>query len=107
MVPRWRNTEIMEPHVRGILTCSEDAHAHGRRSVPVSKPKVMRLDPTHSVAYIEVGNAASTLLFVHGSLCDHRYWKPQTDALAQHHRVVALSLSHYYPRLPSTEGTPF
>jgi pimeloyl-ACP methyl ester carboxylesterase len=74
---------------------------------PATKPKVMRLDPTHSVAYIEVGKAASTLLFIHGSLCDYRYWKPQTDALAQHHRVIAPSLSHYYPRLPSTEGTPF
>jgi pimeloyl-ACP methyl ester carboxylesterase len=72
-----------------------------------SKPKVMRLDLTHSVAYIEVGNAASTLLFIHGSLCDYRYWKPQTHARAQHHRVVAPSLSHYYPRLPSAEGTPF
>jgi pimeloyl-ACP methyl ester carboxylesterase len=67
----------------------------------------MRLDPSHSIAYIEVGQAASTLLFVHGSLCDYRYWKPQTDALAQHHRVIAPSLSHYYPRLPSAEGTPF
>jgi pimeloyl-ACP methyl ester carboxylesterase len=74
---------------------------------PASKPKVMRLDPTHSVAYIEVGKASSTLLFIHGSLCDYRYWKPQTDALAQHHRVIAPSLSHYYPRLPSAEGTPF
>jgi pimeloyl-ACP methyl ester carboxylesterase len=74
---------------------------------PASKPKVMRLDPTHSVAYVEVGKAASTLLFVHGSLCDYRYWQPQTDTLAQQHRVVALSLSHYYPRLPSADGTPF
>jgi pimeloyl-ACP methyl ester carboxylesterase len=74
---------------------------------PASKPKVIRLDPTHSVAYIEVGNGAFTLLFIHGSLCDYRYWKPQTDALAQHHHVIAPSLSHYYPRLPSAEGTPF
>jgi pimeloyl-ACP methyl ester carboxylesterase len=74
---------------------------------PASKPKVMRLDPTHSIAYIEVGKAASTLLYIHGSLCDYRYWKPQTDALAQNHRVIAPSLSHYYPRLPSAGGTPF
>jgi pimeloyl-ACP methyl ester carboxylesterase len=67
----------------------------------------MRLDAGHSVAYIEVGKAASTLLFIHGSLCDYRYWKPQTDALAQHHHVIAPSLSHYYPRLPSAKGTPF
>jgi len=74
---------------------------------PASKPKVMRLDPTRSVAHIEVGEGASTLLFIHGSLCDYRYWKPQTDALAQQHHVIAPSLSHYYPRLPSSEGTPF
>ncbi len=74
---------------------------------PASKPKVMRLDPTHSVAYIEAGHAGSTLLFIHGSLCDYRYWKPQTDSLARRHRVIAPSLSHYYPRLPSTAGMPF
>jgi pimeloyl-ACP methyl ester carboxylesterase len=74
---------------------------------PASKPKVMRLDPTHGIAYIDVGQAASTLLFIHGSLCDYRYWKPQADALAQYHRVIAPSLSHYYPRLPSAECTAF
>ena len=67
----------------------------------------MRLDPTHGVAYIEVGKGTSTLLFIHGSLCDYRYWRPQTDALALHHHVIAPSLSHYYPRLPSAKGTPF
>lgn len=67
----------------------------------------MRLDPAHGVAYIEVGKGTSTLLFIHGSLCDYRYWRPQTDALALHHHVIAPSLSHYYPRLPSAKGTPF
>ena len=67
----------------------------------------MRLDPTHGVAYIEVGKGTSTLLFIHGSLCDYRYWRPQTDALALHHHVIAPSLSHYYPHLPSAKGTPF
>jgi pimeloyl-ACP methyl ester carboxylesterase len=70
------------------------------------KPKVMLLDTSHSIAYVERGTG-KLLVFVHGSLCDYRYWKPQILGLSDQHRVVAFSLSHYYPRLPSAAGTPF
>jgi pimeloyl-ACP methyl ester carboxylesterase len=70
------------------------------------KPKVMLLDASRSIAYVERG-AGSDLVFVHGSLCDYRYWRPQLLALSTQFRVLAPSLSHYYPRLPSAAGTPF
>src|ERR1700761_2268243 len=70
------------------------------------KPKVMLLDASHSIAYVERGSGAA-LVFVHGSLCDYRYWKPQLVGLSEQYRVLAPSLSHYYPRLPSAAGTPF
>ena len=70
------------------------------------KPKVMLLDASHSIAYVERG-AGDELVFVHGSLCDYRYWRPQLIALSARFRVLAPSLSHYYPRLPSAAGTPF
>lgn len=41
--------------------------------------------------------AGDTLVFVHGSLCDYRYWNGQTEALSQHFRCISLSLSHYWP----------
>lgn len=70
------------------------------------KPKVMLLDASHSIAYVERGTG-DDLVFVHGSLCDYRYWRPQLLAPSAGFRVLAPSLSHYYPRLPSAAGTPF
>ena len=37
------------------------------------------------------------LLFVHGSLCDYRYWNGQMAALSRRFRCVSVSLSHYWP----------
>jgi pimeloyl-ACP methyl ester carboxylesterase len=48
------------------------------------------------VPYVECG-AGEPLVFVHGSLCDYRYWSGQTAALAKHFRCISVSLSHYWP----------
>ncbi|MET1162674.1 MAG: alpha/beta hydrolase, partial [Pseudoxanthomonas sp.] len=37
------------------------------------------------------------LLFVHGSLCDYRYWNSQLEVLSQHFHCISVSLSHYWP----------
>ena len=37
------------------------------------------------------------MVFVHGSLCDYRYWDPQLASLSAHYRCIAPSLSHYWP----------
>lgn len=41
--------------------------------------------------------AGEPLLFVHGSLCDYRYWNGQTTALSKRFQCVSVSLSHYWP----------
>ncbi len=46
--------------------------------------------------YVTRGDGAP-LLFVHGSLCDYRYWNGQMAVLAQRFRCVSVSLSHYWP----------
>nr|WP_168792057.1 alpha/beta hydrolase [Paraburkholderia aromaticivorans] len=46
--------------------------------------------------YVEAGEG-ELLLFVHGSLCDYRYWQPQLAGLSKHYRCVAVSLTHYWP----------
>jgi pimeloyl-ACP methyl ester carboxylesterase len=46
--------------------------------------------------YVASGSG-ETLVFVHGSLCDFRYWKSQTEVLSKHFHCVSLSLSHYWP----------
>jgi len=48
------------------------------------------------VPYVECGEG-EPLVFVHGSLCDYRYWNAQTAALSQHFRCISVSLSHYWP----------
>lgn len=48
------------------------------------------------VPYVTSG-AGEPLLFVHGSLCDYRYWNSQTGALARQFQCVSVSLSHYWP----------
>ena len=48
------------------------------------------------VPYVECGEG-EPLVFVHGSLCDYRYWSAQTAALSRHFRCISVSLSHYWP----------
>ena len=48
------------------------------------------------IPYVARG-AGEPLLFVHGSLCDYRYWDGQSVALSKHFRCVSVSLSHYWP----------
>lgn len=48
------------------------------------------------IAYLEVGRGP-TLVCVHGSLCDFRIWSPVLGPLSKRHRVIALSLRHFFP----------
>ncbi|WP_296942950.1 alpha/beta fold hydrolase [uncultured Massilia sp.] len=46
--------------------------------------------------YTACGGGAP-LLFVHGSLCDYRYWQAQASVLSRHFLCISVSLSHYWP----------
>jgi pimeloyl-ACP methyl ester carboxylesterase len=48
------------------------------------------------VPYVVCGSG-EPLLFVHGSLCDYRYWSGQTGFLSKHFLCISVSLSHYWP----------
>jgi pimeloyl-ACP methyl ester carboxylesterase len=49
-----------------------------------------------SVPFVEAGEG-EPMLFIHGSLCDYRYWSAQIAPLSKHFRCIAPSLSHYWP----------
>jgi len=49
-----------------------------------------------SVPYVARGSG-DPIIFVHGSLCDYRYWNSQTDFLLKQFLCVSVSLSHYWP----------
>lgn len=38
------------------------------------------------------------MVFVHGSLCDYRYWEAQLASLSKNFRCFAPSLGHYWPQ---------
>ena len=48
------------------------------------------------MAYLDVGKG-SPLVCVHGSLCDFRIWHAVLGPLSKKHRVIALSLRHFFP----------
>jgi pimeloyl-ACP methyl ester carboxylesterase len=48
------------------------------------------------IPYVERGRG-EPLVFIHGSLCDYRYWDSQIAPLATGFRCIAPSLSHYWP----------
>jgi pimeloyl-ACP methyl ester carboxylesterase len=48
------------------------------------------------VPYVACGSG-EPLMFVHGSLCDYRYWRSQIDVLSKQFLCISVSLSHYWP----------
>jgi pimeloyl-ACP methyl ester carboxylesterase len=48
------------------------------------------------MAYLDIGQGP-TLVCVHGSLCDFRIWSAVLGPLSQKHRVIAVSLRHFFP----------
>ncbi len=53
----------------------------------------------YDMAYLEVGedNNGPPLVCVHGSLCDFRIWSAVLGPLTRKHRVIAVSLRHFFP----------
>jgi esterase len=60
----------------------------------------------YPLAYQETGSGEPVVL-VHGSLNDYRIWYAQVPALSKNHRVLALSLRHYYPEAWNGVGQDF
>jgi pimeloyl-ACP methyl ester carboxylesterase len=50
----------------------------------------------YDMAYLEVGQGPP-LLCVHGSLCDFRAWSAVLGPLTRKHRLIAVSLRHFFP----------
>ena len=50
----------------------------------------------YDMAYIELGDGPP-LVCVHGSMGDFRVWSPVLGPLSQHHRLIVVSLRHFFP----------
>jgi pimeloyl-ACP methyl ester carboxylesterase len=62
--------------------------------------------PDHPLHYVEAGSG-ETLLLIHGSLCDYRYWRWQFAGLPSACRLVAPSLRGYWPEAYTAEDPSF
>lgn len=60
----------------------------------------------YPMAYQETGNG-TPLVLVHGSLNDYRAWAGQVPEFARKHRVIAVSLRHYFPEKWDGSGDDF
>src|SRR5580704_9277840 len=50
----------------------------------------------YDMAYLDIGHGPP-LVCVHGSLCDFRIWSAVLGPLTRKHRVIAVSLRHFFP----------
>ena len=56
--------------------------------------------------YVQRGEG-QPVLFVHGSVSDHRTWQPQLAAFAKHFRAIAYSRRHHWPNVPIANGADY
>jgi pimeloyl-ACP methyl ester carboxylesterase len=59
-------------------------------------PRFLAIADGTRVPYASTGEG-EPVVFIHGSLCDFRYWKPQLGSLSAGFCCIAPSLSHYWP----------
>jgi len=60
----------------------------------------------YPMAYQDNG-AGAPLVLVHGSFCDYRLWLYQLEVFSRKHRVLNVSLRHYFPELWDGKGSDF
>lgn len=58
------------------------------------------------MAYLDIGQGP-ILVCVHGSLCDFRIWSAVLGPLTQKHRVIAVSLRHFFPAQWDGQGDTY
>jgi pimeloyl-ACP methyl ester carboxylesterase len=82
---------------------------NGRINPAIFAGAELRFAPLPSgvrLPYVATGSG-EPLVFVHGSLCDYRYWTGQTEVLSEHFSCVSLSLSHHWPVDDASNHSPF
>jgi pimeloyl-ACP methyl ester carboxylesterase len=87
-----------------ILPSKGNGHTPDFMEQLIKTPSLVRTEPSmqtlhvngYDMAYLEVGNGPP-LVCVHGSLCDFRIWSCVLGPLSRKHRMIAVSLRHFFP----------
>ena len=67
-------------------------------------PQLRRLPVANrDAAFLDEG-AGAPLLFIHGALCDARYWTPQLHHFGKTRRAIALSSAVALPFIAGPRG---
>ena len=61
----------------------------------------------HGLEAVERPGGPETVVFVHGSLSDHRTWQSQLERLPSRYRGVAYSRRWHWPNQPPRDGEPY
>ncbi|MBB5496806.1 alpha/beta fold hydrolase [Paraburkholderia sp. MM5384-R2] len=75
-------------------------------AVGASAPSFVTTASSLAIPYVESGRG-EPMVFVHGSLCDYRYWDAQMASLSGRFRCFAPSLSHYWPEIDAFGHSDF
>src|SRR5215813_4902876 len=67
-----------------------------RSSIPLEPPMQSLLVNGYDMAYLDVGTGLP-LVCVHGSLNDFRIWGCVIGPLSKRHRLICVSLRHFFP----------
>ncbi|WP_282153356.1 alpha/beta fold hydrolase [Ruegeria atlantica] len=66
----------------------------------------MKEHSAHAAGYdfpvIEKGEGEA-IVFVHGSVCDYRYWRDDVTTLGDQFRAIAMSRRHHWPKATKTK----
>jgi esterase len=93
--------------IRGLLIAAFGIGpaAHSVASELPPDVKSLRVNG-YDMAYVERGSGPPMVL-VHGANSDYRFFSEVMDAFAARHRVISVSLRHYYPERWDGKGADF
>jgi pimeloyl-ACP methyl ester carboxylesterase len=79
------------------ISCNSSSTPRAGPSAPLTDPSAakrqLRVNGV-DLSYIEQGTGAP-VVFVHGAYSDHRYWEPQSQAVAEQHRFIAYTYRYH------------
>jgi esterase len=99
-----RLTRRIFPHLASLLMFVMPVQAAPKWPLPEGVKSVEV--NSYDMAYQETGSGVP-LVLVHGAINDYRGWAAQVPEFAKNHRVIAVSLRHYYPEKWDGKGNDF